>query len=138
MNVRRLAALLTAAAMLHVSAAAGHAACVHGTNGHHAPTSHGDAVAGSAMEAEGHAMAMHPAAEAAVGPQAVQAEAPLCETPAQQHCCDAVVGCGIGGAIAGDRAILMARVLATTRIADSLDDAPASFAPALDPPPPKG
>jgi hypothetical protein len=140
MKLRRLFALFTSVAMLHLSVAAGDAACLSRSGGgHHAATSSGGAVAGDAMPMHGHAM---PVADVAEGPamtaaSVAKADVPPCEIPAQQRCCDALVGCTLVGAITSERDVLAPRTSYSARIRETLHDAPASFAPAPEPPPPK-
>jgi hypothetical protein len=141
MKLRRLFALLTSVAMLHVSVAAGDAACLTRDGEHHAARSGGGAVATDAMAMHGHLM---PAAEVADAPAMSAASAPPpkadvppCEAPTQQHCCDALVGCNVAGAVTSEHDVLAPSVSYSARIREALHDAPASFAPAPEPPPPK-
>jgi hypothetical protein len=140
MKLRHPLALLTSIAMLHLSVVGGDAACLtHGAPEHHAARSSGGALADGAMEMDGHVMPMAEAAEAPVVSAAgvARADVPPCEAPSQQHCCEALVGCGVAGAVAGEQQMLASGVLPATRIHEALHDAPASFAPAPEPPPPK-
>ncbi len=65
------------------------------------------------------------------------AEVPPCEIPTQQHCCGALVGCSVSVAIANATQAVGSSVSPAARILVALHDAPASFAPAPEPPPPK-
>jgi hypothetical protein len=131
MRLRRFFALLTSITLLHLSVVSGDAACAtHGTNGETSMMS------GHEMPTDGHPMPM-PAATQAGGAAVVTSDAPPCETPVALHCCDAVAGCGPTGIIARSlNAVALERPLAA-RISRLLDDAPASFASAPEPPPPK-
>jgi hypothetical protein len=136
MRLRRFLGLLTSAAMLHLSAAAGEAACPpHAADGHQPATSRASAPSEHVMGMDRHAM---PAADVPVmdAARGAQVNVPPCEVPAVQHCCDALVGCGSAG-VAGERQRLASGVRAAGRIHDAPGDAPASFAPAPEPPPPK-
>jgi hypothetical protein len=138
MRLRRLYALLTSVSMIHLSMAAGDSACAtHGAHTHHASTASRAATAGHAIA--GHVMPMTEAAGGSTpssGPVA-KADLPPCERPAQQHCCDAVTGCGGLGAVTSAPQALASVVRRAARIRDALHDAPASFASAPEPPPPK-
>ncbi|MFL5608618.1 MAG: hypothetical protein ACJ8AD_19335 [Gemmatimonadaceae bacterium] len=139
MRCRRLFALLTSAAMLHLSVA-GNAACAPGDlQEHHAMTPGSETVAERAMRTDGHVMPAPEANEPATlsAGRVGKADLPPCETPVQQHCCDAVVGCGVIGAVTSHQHLLAPRVLSAPRIEEALHDAPASFVPAPEPPPPK-
>jgi hypothetical protein len=133
MKSRRLLALLTSVAMLHLSVVAGDAACAtHGGATHHGAT--------AGMETTSHLMRTADHVErSAVSSDDFTATRtlPPCEIPTQAHCCDALAGCGISGALAqvGDGAD--AAITAAVRMRVAPDDAPASFAPAPEPPPPK-
>jgi hypothetical protein len=127
---RRLVALLTAVTMLHLSVVAGDAACAShgtGTRDEHAMSMDGDAM-GAAMGVETSAVGAMPTSHADVPP---------CETPVQRHCCDALVGCSVASAVAGDRHGVDSTVVRAARISEALHDAPASFTSAPEPPPPK-
>jgi hypothetical protein len=138
MRFRRLLALLTSAAMLHLSVVAGDAACAtHGANGNHA------AMASDAAEHEmwmdGHLMPTATGAEVSVASAAPVARSgtPPCEIPAQQHCCEALAGCSVDSAVTSAQQRLASTVSPASRIRVALLDAPASFASAPEPPPPK-
>jgi hypothetical protein len=140
MKLRRLFALFTSVAMLHLVVVGGDAVCLtHGAEGHHAATSSGGTVAERAMETDGHVMAMVEAAEAPVASAApvAKADVPPCEIPAQQHCCEALVGCSVAGAVTSERQVLPSSMVSAPRISEAAHDAPASFASAPEPPPPK-
>lgn len=131
MRLRRILALLTSVTMLHLSVVAGDAACAsHGTNGDHG------AVSAHAMPMDGHAMPMAGATEHHDAVMATS-DAPPCETPVQEHCCDAVVGCGGAGLLAAAEHPFAVTAPRAPRIREALHDAPASFASAPEPPPPK-
>ena len=120
MLLRRAAALFVLLTTFHLSVAAGDLACAD----------HGSDAAASAMAMDmGGAHDVHaPAAEEA---------APPCEVPVQQHCCEAVAGCGVAGILsATERETPRVRLVAQ-RIGEPTHHAPASFAPAPEPPPPK-
>src|SRR2546423_15406401 len=98
MKLRRLFALLSSIAMLHLSVVGGDAVCLtHGANDHHAAKSNGRTTAEHTMAMDGHAIPMAEAAEAPVESAArvATASVPPCEIPAQQHCCEALVGCSV-------------------------------------------
>jgi hypothetical protein len=140
MRLRRFLGLLTSVAMLHLSVAAGEAACApQAAGGHHPAASSASAPstrAPGAVAMERHSMpaVVAPVVDAAHG---AQVNVPPCEVPAVQHCCDALVGCGIAGGVAGERRQIASSVHAAGRVHDAPGDAPASFAPAPEPPPPK-
>jgi hypothetical protein len=132
--IRRLVALLTTVATLHLSVAAGDAACApHATSGH---ATGGAAAVQSAMPVDGHVM---PAAVAPAIPAAYAAGSDItpCETPAPQHCCEALSGCGPTSVVESHRPASPCAEPAAVRIRGALHDALASFAPAPEPPPPK-
>jgi hypothetical protein len=140
MKLRRPFALLTSIAMLHLSVVGGDAACLtQGAEGHHAAKASGGTIAQPAMEMDGHLMPMAGASDAPVVSVArgATADVPPCEIPAQQHCCEALMGCSVAGAINSDRQPLASNVLSAPRISEAPHDAPASFASAPEPPPPK-
>jgi hypothetical protein len=138
MGFRRLFALLTSVTMLHLSVVAGDPACVtHRANGHHAVSSSG-AMAEHAMPMDGHVMPMAAATGAHLSAAPVaESDTSPCEIPAQQHCCEALIGCRVATAVTSAHQALAATVLPAERIRVALHDAPASFAPAPEPPPPK-
>lgn len=88
MSIRRLAALLTSAFMLHLNVVAADAACVTHAGAaaavgasHHGSGGHGSAGAGHAGDDH-------------VGE--------LCQTPSQSHCCEAMAACApvdVGSAV---------------------------------------
>jgi hypothetical protein len=140
MRLRRHFALLTSIALLHLSVVGGDAVCLtHGAEGHHAAKSSAGTVAEHAMEIDGHVMPMAEATEAPAVSSArvAKADAPPCEIPAQQHCCQSLVGCSVAGAVTSERQALATGVLSAPRIREAVHDAPASFASAPEPPPPK-
>jgi hypothetical protein len=85
----------------------------------------------------GHEMPMAADAHVVSAAAVASSDIPPCETPAQQHCCEAVAGCGVVGAVAGEAFVLASAVRPAARIREAMDDAPASRAPAPEPPPPK-
>ncbi|MCY7378398.1 MAG: hypothetical protein LH467_03550 [Gemmatimonadaceae bacterium] len=145
--IRRLVALLSSVTMLHLSVVSGESACASP-----AMTQHQTALASSAGErnavvpmsahampmtaADGATHMMHSVSAGAVG-TAGSAGVPPCEIPTQQHCCGALVGCSVSVAITDATQVIGSTVSPTTRICVALHDAPASFAPAPEPPPPK-
>jgi hypothetical protein len=138
MKLRRLSALLTSAAMLHLWVATGDAACVqHGTQRHHATPSNPASVAEHATGMDGHVMTTEVSDAPAFAVHVAKADLPPCDAPAQQHCCDTVVGCSVSGVVTSERQLLASTVLSASHIQEARHDAPASFAPAPEPPPPK-
>jgi hypothetical protein len=137
MRLRRLFALLTSAAMLHLTVVAGDAACAtHGANAMKA----GDAAArGRGMPMSAHVMsATTDESGATVGEgSAARSGTPPCEVPTQPHCCDALVGCSVASAVTDAHEAVVATASSSARILAARHDAPASFAPAPEPPPPK-
>ena len=141
---RRLIALLSSVTMLHLSVASGEAACASP-----AMTQHHSAMASSAgardasMPMLGHAMPMVAAEGAASAVHGMSASSagiagvPPCESPTQQRCCGALLGCTVSTAIAAATQAIGSTVSPAARIRVALHDAPASFAPAPEPPPPK-
>jgi hypothetical protein len=138
--VRQLVALLTSVTMLHLSVVAGDAACAtHGTDGHPMTGTHDARTGGHSMPMQGHLMTAQPittGALAATG-QASQPDTAPCAIPAQQDCCRAQLGCRAASAVASTRQQLASTPACSTRIDEALGDAPASFASAPEPPPPK-
>jgi hypothetical protein len=142
MKLRRLFALLTSVAMLHLTVAAADVACAtHGASGHHATQASDDDAAQHTMPTDGHLMPMTEGSEASVASVAsvVGSDAPPCEVPTQQHCCDAIAvgGCGVDSALSSAPEAVASSVSRGSRIHVVVDDAPAAFAPAPEPPPPK-
>jgi hypothetical protein len=142
MKLRRLFALLTSVTMLHLTVVAGDAACAtHGASGHHAAMARGGGTADHLMPMDGQAMPTATGAGASVASTAPVAKsgAPPCEVPTQQHCCDALVagGCSVDSGVISAHDALASAVSPAARIRVAVDDAPASFAPAPEPPPPK-
>jgi hypothetical protein len=142
MKRRRLFALFTSVTMLHLTVVSGDAACAtHGATGHHTAKTGGEEMAGHAMPMDGNAMPMARALEASTISAApvAKSDATPCEVPTQQHCCDALVagGCSVDSAVTSSHQTLATAVSPATRIRVAVDDAPASFAPAPEPPPPK-
>jgi hypothetical protein len=139
MRHRRLVALLTSATMLHLSAVAGDAACATHASGHHGPTTSAAQPTAHATSMHRHAMPMTERVAASVSSAVPIAKsgAPPCEVPTQQHCCEALVGCNVDSAAATGPEVLAAAVIPVTQAHVAPDDAPASFAPAPEPPPPK-
>ena len=136
MRFRRLFALLTSITMLHLTVVAGDAACVtHGVGEHHTAK----AGATQAMAMSGHAMPMSERAAAATPSPVPVAKSgtPPCEVPTQQRCCEALVGCSVDSAVSGSADVPAAVVSPATQVHGAPDDAPASFAAAPEPPPPK-
>lgn len=135
MILRRLFALLTSVTMFHLSVVAGDAACAaHGAAGHdmNAAAMHGTPAAAS-MSDDAMPMEASPTAERG----AVKSGAPPCEVPAQQHCCEALVGCSVASAVTSAVQSLAPAISPAARIPAAVNDAPASFASAPEPPPPK-
>jgi hypothetical protein len=133
MKLRRLVALVTSIALVHVSVAVGGSACPPaGAGGRTTATSGHDA---SSMTDHGMAMA-HDAAPGLTS-HAARVDTSPCETTTRQHCCEAVAGCGIAVITADAGHDLASDPPVASRIGESLHDAPASFAPAPEPPPPK-
>jgi hypothetical protein len=139
MRFRRLFALLTSVTMLHLSVVAGDPACAtHRANGHHAASSNGMAMAEHAMPVDGHVMPMAAATEEQPSAAPVSdSDTSPCEIPAQRHCCEALIGCSVATAVTSAHQALATIVLPVERIRVALHDAPASFASAPEPPPPK-
>ena len=118
MRFRRLFALLTSVTMLHLRVVAGDTACAtHGIDGHHGASS---------QAVPAHAM-----------PMGGKAGTPPCDLPTQQHCCEALVGCGVDSAVTVAHEGFVAGASASGRILIVPHAAPASFASAPEPPPPK-
>lgn len=139
MIVRRLIALLTSVTMLHLSMVAGDSACAtHGANGHHAARTTDAAATEHTMPMDGHVMPVGAASAPMVSalPTAATDTAP-CEVPVQQHCCEAQVACSAANAVASVRQDLATAIPHVARIRDTRHDAPASYASAPEPPPPK-
>jgi hypothetical protein len=140
MRLRRLVALLTAATMLHLSAVAGDRGCgTHAASVHQAAKADGTVTAEHTMPMTGHTMPAGVRSDAPAPSTAsiVGSHAPLCEIPLQQHCCEAVAGCGAIGVVTSADRVPSVTVAAAARIREALNDAPPSFAPAPEPPPPK-
>ncbi|MEO7714545.1 MAG: hypothetical protein ABIV10_16650 [Gemmatimonadaceae bacterium] len=142
--IRRLVALLTSVTMLHLSVASGESACASPTMSQHHSVMASSAgerqavvtVAGHVMPmgaADGAASAVHGMPASTAG----SADVPPCEIPTQQHCCGALVGCSVSIAITNATQVIASTVSPAARIRVALHDAPASFAPAPEPPPPK-
>jgi hypothetical protein len=140
MKRRRLLALLTSVTLLHLSVLTGDSACAwHAMDGHHFDVAAGEEQDGHAAPAHGHVV---PAPEGernavASAPTAVAPDAPPCEAPARQLCCETLVGCGASAAVASTRPGLASVVVSAALLREPLHDAPASFASAPEPPPPK-
>ena len=139
MKLRRLLALVTSITLIHPSVVTGESACAwHAADGRGASAESGHGVAGHAMAAHHRAT---PSAEGrqspapGVGSVATPDAAP-CETPAP-HCCGALEGCSGSAAVTSGRPALAAGVPAAARLHEALHAAPASFASAPEPPPPK-
>jgi hypothetical protein len=140
MILRRLIALLTSVTMLQLSVVAGDSACATSeANGHHAARTSGGAVAEHVMPMGGHEVPRIEQVDtpAASTPSVVGSHTPPCETPVQRHCCDAVAGCGTIGVATSAGQSLCPTALAAACTHETLHDAPASFASAPEPPPPK-
>ena len=141
---RRLIAILSSLTMLHLSVVSGESACASPAmvQHHAAMTSSADASESERLMS-GHAMPM----EAVEGAESAthggsagttgSAGVPPCEIPTPQHCCGALVGCSVSIAITDATQVIASTVLPAARIRVALHDAPASFAPAPEPPPPK-
>jgi hypothetical protein len=131
MRIRRVLALLTSVTTLHLSVASGDSACAtHETNGDHGATS------AHAMPMDAHAMPM-PSATVSHASIAATSDVPPCDVPVQLHCCDAVAGCGATSLVAGGEYAVASATIFTASIREWIHDAPASFASAPEPPPPK-
>jgi hypothetical protein len=139
MKRRRLVALLTSLAMLHLAVVSGDAACAtHGAHDHPAGRAGSARATGHAMPMNEHAMPMGEGVDARVQSAAVAAsDAHPCEIPSQQRCCEAMVGCSVDSAAGAGPHVLVAGLSPATRIRVGRDDVPASFASAPEPPPPK-
>ena len=140
MRFRRLFALMTSAAMLHLTVVAGDAACAtHGVDVHQGASSKAAPVVAHAMPMDGRVMSAATGAPASTASDAPAAKAatPPCEVPTQQACCEALVGCSLDSAVTGAYEGFVASVSASARILVDRHDAPASFASAPEPPPPK-
>jgi hypothetical protein len=135
MQLRRVAGVLTAVFMFHLSVAANDAACAaHGVGGHAlgprmaaqamaaGTTDDGRSVAGTASAADnpsgGSGHAKHP-----------------CKTPVRADCCQAFVTCS--AVFLGNRRPIPAAQVARVKILSAAVDAPVSLIVAPDPPPPK-
>ena len=144
---RRLIALLSSVTMLHLSVASGESACASPEMGQHHSVMASSADARDAiMPMSGHSMSMATAEGAASAVHYMSAidvdtvgsaGVPPCEIPSQQHCCGALVGCSASIAMAASTQAIESSVSPAARIRVALHDAPASFAPAPEPPPPK-
>lgn len=140
MKLRRIVALLTSVTLLHLSVVAGDWGCAtHATGAHRATMADGAKSAKHVMPMTGHRMpvAERPDTPAPSTASSVGSHAPPCEIPLQQHCCEAVAGCGTVGVIASADQALSATVVAAARIGEAPPDAPPTFAAAPEPPPPK-
>ena len=139
---RRLVALLTSVTMLHLAVASGESACVSPAMSQHHAAMASSADIETDVSMSGHVMPMAAAAASASADRGTSvttggtADVPPCEIPTQQHCCGALVGCGVSIAIANATQMIASTVSPATRIRVALHDAPASFAPAPEPPPP--
>jgi hypothetical protein len=140
MRFRRLFALLTSAAMLHLTMVAGDDACATHGVGASAQATASDATAPRhEMPMAGEGMSAAPSAGRSTlseGPAANSATPP-CEVPTQQHCCAALVGCSVDSAVTHAHESFGATASSSAGIAAGRDDAPTSFASAPEPPPPK-
>ena len=120
MYLRRIAALIVAALMMHLNVAAADAACAsHDTMVHQAHGAPASSMAGMALDAAVHAAPV---------------EAP-CTTPTQAECCRALAACSLvfarsSGAFAH---VAIARMAAMSAMAI----APPGWLVAPDPPPPR-
>jgi hypothetical protein len=140
MKCRRLFALLTSVTMLHLTVAAGDAVCAtHGVDEHHGASSPAAPVAEHAMKMGGRVMSATTGAPASTvsDAPAANADTPPCEVPTQLRCCVALVGCSLDSIATGTYGGFVASVSASARILVARHDAPASFASAPEPPPPK-
>jgi hypothetical protein len=139
MTRRRFVALLLSLTMLHLSVVAGDAACAtHDAGAQHASRADHAARGEQVVLAHGHVMIPD------VGHQAAMSTArdpgsrmPPCDVPAQQHCCDALVGCSVASAVASAPQSPAPRTSRSARVGVALDDEPTSLAAAPEPPPPK-
>ena len=126
--------------MLHLAVVTGDAACAPDrASGHPAAMDDATPMADHATPMAGHVMTTADAATAPVvsAVSATATDAPPCEAPVQRHCCEAIAGCGLASAVTGAEQALAPADLGAARIRETLHDAPASFAPAPEPPPPK-
>lgn len=125
--IRRLAAAVMAVALLHLSVAAGDAACVEhdAMGGRHGATVPAEAV---------HRASVHDAH--AGGDVAEQTPAPRCDAPIQPSCCDIAAGCSAIG-LTSHVAPAPSALLHAVPGHDTSVDAPTSRRAAPEPPPPK-
>jgi hypothetical protein len=122
MTIRRFLALLTCLATLHTSVSARAAQCAMVSESARA-TDHDMPMDGHEMGAAHHAK-----------PDAHDA-APDDATP--RHACDMIVGCSAVAVASPERVIATTVVAPVERVRESSHDAPSSFVPAPEPPPPK-
>ena len=131
MMLRRLLALLSMVPMLHLSVAAGSSACA----------THPAAAADLTRDAAG--ASHHVDHDVTAGARMADAgtprasDAPPCESTTQQHCCEAVAPCTMHGLVSATSSDPAPAPEASARVGGAAPDAPASFASAPEPPPPK-
>lgn len=109
MPLRRLVALLSSLAMIHLTVVVGEASCV----------------TTAAPSAEGHEH------------HAVPAETPPADQTAQQQCCEAMIACSVASDVAHARVRLADATAPAMQSSGAVHDAPASFVAPPEPPPPK-
>lgn len=113
MPLRRLVALLSSLAMLHLTVVVGEASCV---------TKTGTAVLPTA-ETHGHHTA--------------PSETPRPDQPTQQQCCEAMIACTVVSDVTQARVLLADAAAPSMQSSSAIHDAPASFVAPPEPPPPK-
>ncbi|GAC1646950.1 MAG: hypothetical protein NVS4B3_00240 [Gemmatimonadaceae bacterium] len=140
MIVRRFVALLTTLAMLHLSATAGDFACAqHGGQRDQrisvtvAAIVHQVSGSDDEMVMTG-ARHVHGARSLALATG--ESRTPPCESPVLPRCCGGFANCSVTSAVA-KRDQIPAIPAVASRVQVALVDAPPSFRPAPEPPPPK-
>ena len=109
MPLRRLVALLSSLAMIHLTVVVGEASCV--------------TPAAPSAEAHEH--------------HAAPTETPPADQPAQQQCCEAMIACSVASDVTQARVLLASGSAPSRQSSTPIHDAPASFAAPPEPPPPK-
>ena len=131
MNLRRLLALLTMVTLFHLSVATGNAACAP-----HSATPTASLHESSAQGHSGHRMGG--AVVGNPGDAASDYSTPEpCDTASLAQCCEAMVQCVMFGLLTSESMVAVVAPEPAARISAALVDAPASFAPAPESPPPK-
>ena len=123
MTLRRFLALLTGLATLHTAVAARSAQCAM-VSEHVRVTEHVTPMDGHEMATGTH--------HAKTDPHHTAPD----DTP-PRHACDMIVGCGAVAVASPERVILTTVVAQVERVREWSHDAPSSFVPAPEPPPPK-